>query len=83
MKHKIRKLKYARVYSCGRVFVRSIYQPTTKGRQLMATKPLMVKVMVFLKKAQVQRLDSRVRKSATKTNRSALIRTAIDAALKG
>ncbi len=49
----------------------------------MATKPQMVKVMVFLKKAQVQRLDSRVRKSATKTNRSALIRTAIDAALKG
>ena len=49
----------------------------------MATKPQMVKVMVFLKKCQVQRLDSRVKKSATKTNRSELIRSAIDASLKG
>ncbi len=49
----------------------------------MATKPQMVKVMVFLKKVQVQRLDSKVKKSATKTNRSELIRAAIDASLKG
>ena len=54
----------------------------TKRRQYMATKPQMVKVMVFLKKVQVQRLDSKVRKSEAKTNRSALIRTAIDASLK-
>jgi len=48
----------------------------------MATKPQMVKVMVFLKKVQVQRLDSKVKKSETRINRSELIRAAIDASLK-
>lgn len=49
----------------------------------MATKPQMIKVMVFLKKGQIQRLDSKVKKSATRTNRSELIRAAIDVSLKG
>ncbi|MCC7202415.1 MAG: ribbon-helix-helix protein, CopG family [Nitrospirae bacterium] len=43
----------------------------------MATKPQTVKVMVFLKKSQVQRLDAIARKSAG-TNRSVFIREAID-----
>lgn len=48
----------------------------------MATKPQMIKVMVFLKKIQVQRLDAAVKKSVTRTNRSELIRSAIDASPK-
>ncbi len=47
----------------------------------MATKPQLVKVTVLLKKSQIQKLDSRVKKSATKTNRSEVIRAAINAML--